>query len=269
MVPSISEVKEDEKANTESEPTVPPESQQEETKAKDGATIITESTKKKKKKKKDASTKEQKTEDSSNSSLTNVESDKKEEEEKKENGTTATSSNEKQKDEEKEQKGDELEAKKGQNDPSSGPVVSNSKKTRPPYKYNPEKITLRFLFANKDGLTITVECKPEDTVGEVKGQLLSVWPKDLDSCSGGDQLRLICMGKGVLMPDTRTLKDCEVPVFKTHPTPINVAVRPQATPVEAPRSGKESSRGGNSLTNGGPSSRTTEETGQGCGCVIS
>lgn len=60
---------------------------------------------------------------------------------------------------------------------SSGPVVSSTKRTRPPYKYDPEKVTLRFLFANRDGLTVTVECKPGDTVGEVKGQLLSVWPE--------------------------------------------------------------------------------------------
>jgi hypothetical protein len=56
-------------------------------------------------------------------------------------------------------------------------IVSSSKKARPPYKYDPTKITLRFLFANRDGLTVTVECKPNDTVGEVKGALLSVWPE--------------------------------------------------------------------------------------------
>jgi len=55
-------------------------------------------------------------------------------------------------------------------------ILSSSKKTRPPYKFNPDKITLRFLFANRDGLTATVECKPSDTVGEVKAALLSVWP---------------------------------------------------------------------------------------------
>jgi hypothetical protein len=67
-------------------------------------------------------------------------------------------------------------------------VVSSSKKSRPPYKYDPEKITLRFLFANRDGLAVTVECKPSDTVGEVKGALISVWPKgkrSLLSFSGG------------------------------------------------------------------------------------
>ena len=59
---------------------------------------------------------------------------------------------------------------------SSAPVVSSSKRTRPPYKYDPNKITLRFIFANRDGLTVTIECKPSDTVSEVKGALLSVWP---------------------------------------------------------------------------------------------
>jgi hypothetical protein len=55
-------------------------------------------------------------------------------------------------------------------------IVASNKKARPPYKYDPNKITLRFLFANKDGLTVTVECNPGDTVGEVKGALMSVWP---------------------------------------------------------------------------------------------
>jgi hypothetical protein len=49
--------------------------------------------------------------------------------------------------------------------------------SRIPYKYDPEKITLRFLFANRDGLTVTLTCNPSDTVGEVKGALVSVWPK--------------------------------------------------------------------------------------------
>ncbi len=61
--------------------------------------------------------------------------------------------------------------------PNAAPIVSSSKKSRPQYKYDPDKITLRFLFANRDGLTVTVECNPADTVGEVKGALLSVWPE--------------------------------------------------------------------------------------------
>ena len=76
------------------------------------------------------------------------------------------------------------------------------------------------------------------------------------------------MGKGMLIPDTRTLEDCEVPVFKTHPTPVNVAVRPKANVADASSIGKDSiSRGGG--PSGATNNRTTEQSGQGCGCVIS
>jgi len=152
---------------------------------------------------------------------------------------------------------------------SSAPVVSPSKRSRPPYKYDPNKITLRFLFANRDGLTVTVECNPTDTIGEVKGALLSVWPEDLPSCSGGDRLRLICMGKGILMPDSRTLEDCEVPVFKTHPTPINVAVRPENVGASSSKGGSETKRrlgGGSTGSSGG--GQSGNQAGTGCGCAI-
>ena len=46
----------------------------------------------------------------------------------------------------------------------------------PPFIDDPSKVTLRFIFPNKDGLNVTVDCKPTDTVGEVKGMLLSMWP---------------------------------------------------------------------------------------------
>lgn len=74
------------------------------------------------------------------------------------------------------------------------PVVSSSKRTRPPYKYDPSKITLRFIFANHDGLTVTIECTPADTVSEVKGALLSVWPegKILDLYHQKSRLLYVC-----------------------------------------------------------------------------
>jgi len=186
--------------------------------------------------------------------------------------TVKTEDNKEKKDDAKAETKEKLEdeeKQKSQENQSlaSGPVVSSTKRTRPPYKYDPEKVTLRFLFANRDGLTVTVECKPGDTVGEVKGQLLSVWPEDLPDCSGGDQLRLICMGKGMLMPDSRTLEDCQVPVFKTHPTPVNVSVRPKTDVVESSKSGKDVGNRGSSSV-GASSGRAAEQTGQGCGCVI-
>jgi hypothetical protein len=38
-------------------------------------------------------------------------------------------------------------------------------------------LNLRFLFANRDGLSVSIQCDPADTVGEVKGALISMWPK--------------------------------------------------------------------------------------------
>uniref|UniRef100_A0A7S4K751 UBL3-like ubiquitin domain-containing protein n=1 Tax=Odontella aurita TaxID=265563 RepID=A0A7S4K751_9STRA len=112
---------------------------------------------------------------------------------------------------------------------SSAPTKCTGRAAPPPFVDDPSKITLRFIFANRDGLSVTVDLKPTDTVGEVKGALLSMWPDELASCSGGDRLRLICMGRGILMPDSRTLEACQVPVFKTHATPVNVSVRPEGT----------------------------------------
>ena len=48
----------------------------------------------------------------------------------------------------------------------------------------------------------------------------------------GDQLRLICMGKGVLGPDIKTISECGVPIFQTHATPVNVSVRPVPSKLE-------------------------------------
>jgi hypothetical protein len=75
------------------------------------------------------------------------------------------------------------------------------------------------------------------------------------------------MGKGLLMPDSRTLEDCQVPVFKTHPTPVNVAVRPKTTFVETTKTGKEKNTSG-STSAGNTAGRPTEQSGQGCGCTI-
>merc|ERR1740129_1838149 len=49
-----------------------------------------------------------------------------------------------------------------------------------------------------------------------------------------DRIRLICMGRGFLMPDARNLIDCQVPVFKTHATPINVSIKPESSSSLAP-----------------------------------
>lgn len=72
------------------------------------------------------------------------------------------------------------------------------------------------------------------------------------------------MGKGFLMPDSRTLEDLQVPVFKTHPTPVNVSVKPTA---KGPSSGDTPTKkegGGELAVNSGE----TTAASQGCSCTI-
>jgi hypothetical protein len=82
---------------------------------------------------------------------------------------------------------------------------------------------------------------------------------ELPDCKNGDRLRLICMGKGVLMPDTQTLEECRVPIFKTHPTPVNVSVRPEVMSHESEKKRKNET----------PRARgNTNQVEQGCACAI-
>lgn len=59
--------------------------------------------------------------------------------------------------------------------PKEAPKTSPSKSTA--FVHDPDKITLRFLFAGRDGTHVSIDFTPTDTVGEVKGALMSVWPE--------------------------------------------------------------------------------------------
>mmetsp|Transcript_11844 Transcript_11844/g.19745 ORF Transcript_11844/g.19745 Transcript_11844/m.19745 type:complete len:87 (-) Transcript_11844:725-985(-) len=85
------------------------------------------------------------------------------------------------------------------------------------------------------------------------------------------------MGKGILMPDTKSIQDCSVPVFKTHSTPINVAVTPDhivpGGTSATTKVAKGSRAGGVGRASGGGSAArraggTTATASTGCGCVI-
>ncbi len=39
-----------------------------------------------------------------------------------------------------------------------------------------EKIRFKFIFANRDGVTVETECSPSDTVNMMKLSLISNWP---------------------------------------------------------------------------------------------
>lgn len=47
------------------------------------------------------------------------------------------------------------------------------------FSYEPGKISLKFLFANRDGLHVRIQCDAKDTVATVKGALLSLWPEGM------------------------------------------------------------------------------------------
>lgn len=137
------------------------------------------------------------------------------------------------------------------------------------FVYDPNKITLKFVFANKDGTHVILDCTPADTVGEVKGALLSMWPEDIPQCNDGDRVRLICMGKGILMPDSKALESFDVPVFKTHATPVNVALRPEITEFSTRSPSKKNAGASSSARVGGTSDNAAvAEVSSGCSCVI-
>jgi len=113
-------------------------------------------------------------------------------------------------------------------EPESVPDLPTPTKSDVEFSYEEGKISLKFLFANRDGLHVRIQCDLKDTVATVKGSLLSMWPEELENCSEGGRIRLICMGKGILQPDGITLEQCDIPVFKTHATPVNVSLKPSA-----------------------------------------
>ena len=93
----------------------------------------------------------------------------------------------------------------------------------------------------------------------------------MPNCGSGDNLRLICMGKGFLTPDTRTLEDCQIPVFKTHPTPVNVSVKPSAKPHHEGIADHFKKKGTTAVSGNATELRSAavvHETNQGCGCIL-
>lgn len=93
--------------------------------------------------------------------------------------------------------------------------------------------------------------------------------KGVPPCEG-DELRLVCMGKGFLMPDSRTLQDCQVPVFKTHATPINVSIKPKGDSQGETKNKKvvETHSGTNSPRNTSLPTSTVAQSSPGCPCTI-
>ena len=43
-----------------------------------------------------------------------------------------------------------------------------------------DKIRIKFIFANRDGLNVEIEYPMSDSVGMLKSTLLSMWPKGME-----------------------------------------------------------------------------------------
>jgi len=113
------------------------------------------------------------------------------------------------------------------------------------YVFDPEKVTIKFIFANRDGLNVSSQHQLSDTVGTVKQLLLSKWPSELSKCSEIERIRIICMGKGVL-EDKMTLKETNIPIFESYPTPMNVSIKPLKSVSTGSSLGKGASSSSNS-----------------------
>jgi hypothetical protein len=70
------------------------------------------------------------------------------------------------------------------------------------------------------------------------------------------------------MPDARSLEDCQVPVFRTHPTPINVSIKPENAPTTAEKQPRSASAGQSTGGNSNTGQAGSNSSSQGCACSI-
>ena len=115
---------------------------------------------------------------------------------------------------------------------------------------DPAVISLKFIFANNDGVEVILNTLLASSIHDIKCQLISQWPQTIaPQPADVDHLRLVSMGKGFLKPDKKALESFKLPKFTTHPTPVNVSVRPLVT------GGKK--RAGSGVGGGGASTPAT------------
>jgi hypothetical protein len=101
-------------------------------------------------------------------------------------------------------------------------------------------VALRFLFANHDGVSVTLEFPLETTAEAVKQAMLANWPASVEKVGDVRRFRLLCMGKELETCSTKSLKSLNIPVYE-HPTPVNVSVLPKtfATPAQEKKVDKD------------------------------
>mmetsp|Transcript_20866 Transcript_20866/g.30946 ORF Transcript_20866/g.30946 Transcript_20866/m.30946 type:complete len:122 (+) Transcript_20866:177-542(+) len=99
-----------------------------------------------------------------------------------------------------------------------------------------EKLHIKFLLANHDGVVINDSFEKTAKVLNLKEALIRGYPKEYEPVELS-QIRLICMGIP-LLDDEKLLSDQKFPTFDDHPTPINVAIRPKKLKVSTNDHGK-------------------------------
>jgi Ubiquitin-2 like Rad60 SUMO-like len=99
---------------------------------------------------------------------------------------------------------------------------------------------------------------------------MCIYFTEMPACSVGDDLRLICMGKGLLTPDNVTLAELGIPSFKTHATPVNVSVKRAPDPVVLSKQQQQQNQKASvsSSNNNTLLTQPMAASTQGCGCVI-
>lgn len=125
--------------------------------------------------------------------------------------------------------------------------------------------TLKFLFANHDGVSVDVSFPETATGAEVKQALITEhWPEGkVETVSNPAGIRLLTMGK--MMEDSKTLSDMKIPRYE-HATPVNVSLLPKGkTYSEVP--GTSSSA--KAAVSSGSGARTNAQPPNGACCTIS
>ena len=103
------------------------------------------------------------------------------------------------------------------------------------------KVRLRFLFANHDGLSKTIEFDMDTPASRVKTRIMEEWPEELEAVTDVRRFRLLCMGKELPTGSTKSLRSLGIPTYETHPTPVNVSILPNTFATPTNEAGKSSS----------------------------
>lgn len=129
-------------------------------------------------------------------------------------------------------------------------------------------VSLKFLFANFDGITVDLTFPYSTKVSTVKDALLQAWPERVTTTTTPSGMRLLTGGR--MLEDGKTLAECRLPKYDAHPTPVNVSILPKGKSyTEVTQSGeKVEGRKPSGVGAGGAAGAPAAPVEGGC-CVVS